>query len=89
MTNDQANAANVLENTLDLIKKILLKHETLVISEFRLAFEAKKHELQLVYAERDALRRQLDQMRPDYGRENPPSQREPLGNESAKLVGGE
>lgn len=53
MTNDQANAANVLEGTLDLIRQVLLKHETAVIAEFRTAIEAKKHELGLIYAERD------------------------------------
>lgn len=53
MTNDQANAANVLESTLGLIRQILVKHETAVLSEFRLILEAKKHELKLIYAERD------------------------------------
>lgn len=63
MTNDRANAANVLENTLDLIKQILLKHETLVISEFRQVVEAKKEELKLVYAERDKAVSDMEDLR--------------------------
>ena len=59
MTNDQANAANVLEKTLELVKQILLKHETLVISEMRRVVEAKNHELKMIYAERDRLHAQL------------------------------
>lgn len=63
MTNDQANAANVLENTLDLVKQILLKHETLVISEMRRVVEAKNHELKLIYAERDKAISDMEDLR--------------------------
>lgn len=58
MDNDQANAENVLEVSLDLIRQILIKHESALIAEFRSCFEAKKHELQLIYAERDEWRDQ-------------------------------
>ena len=63
MTNDQANAANVLESTLDLVKQILLKHETLVISEMRRVVEAKNHELKLIYAERDKAISDMEDLR--------------------------
>lgn len=56
MTNDQYNAANVLESSLDLIRQILIKHESAVIAEFKSCIEAKKHELRLIYAERDKWR---------------------------------
>lgn len=59
MTNDQASAANVLECSLDLIRQVLIKHETAVIAEFRAIIEAKNHELKLIYAERDRLLAQL------------------------------
>lgn len=58
MTNDQANAANVLEGSLDLIRQVLIKHETAVIAEFRAIIEAKNHELKLIYAERDQAKKQ-------------------------------
>ena len=64
MTNDQANAANVLEVSLDLIRQILIKHESAVIAEFKSCIEAKKHELQLIYAERDEWRDQAKKQRP-------------------------
>ena len=62
MTNDQANqAANVLAYSLDLIRQVLIKHESAVIAEFKSILEAKKHELQLIYAERDEWRDQAKQ----------------------------
>lgn len=68
MTNDQANqAANVLAYSLDLIRQVLIKHESAVIAEFKSILEAKKHELQLIYAERDKWREQAEkeQLRAD------------------------
>ena len=53
MTNDKANAESLLETSLDLIRRVLIKHETAMLSEFHIQFEARKHELQLIYAERD------------------------------------
>lgn len=56
---DKANAETVLETALDLIRQVLVKHETAVIAEFRVVVEAKKHELKLIYAERDEAREAL------------------------------
>ena len=52
--NDKANAASLLETAIDLIRQVLIKHETAVTAEFRAIIEAKNHELKLVYAEREA-----------------------------------
>lgn len=78
MTNDQSNAANVLEISLDLIRQVLIKHETAVIAEFRSIIEAKNHELRLVYAERDELKK----------RHEPPSgfERSKQASESTRLL---
>ena len=63
MTNDQASARNVLETSLELIKHVLVKHETAVMAEFRTIIEAKNHELSLIYAQRDALQVENEALR--------------------------
>lgn len=53
----------MLESTLDLIRQVLLKHETAVIAEFRAIIEAKNHELRLIYTERDNAVAELSALR--------------------------
>ena len=56
-------AAFLVENCLDLIKQVLVKHETAVMAEFRTIIEAKNHELSLIYAQRDALQVENEALR--------------------------
>ena len=56
-------AAFLVENCLDPIKQVLVKHETAVIAEFRTIIEAKNHELSLIYAQRDALQVENEALR--------------------------
>lgn len=42
---DKENAAALLDSPVDLIRRVLLKHQTAVLSEFRAIIEAKNGEL--------------------------------------------
>ena len=53
MSEDTKDAATVMDGTLSLVRALLLRHETLVIAEFREVIEAKNHELKLIYQQRD------------------------------------
>ena len=53
MSEDTKDAAIVMDGTLSLVRALLLRHETLVIAEFREVIEAKNHELKLIYQQRD------------------------------------
>ena len=55
----KTDAENLLDTAIDLIRQVLVKHETNVLSEFQTILAAKKHELMLIYKERDDLRAAL------------------------------
>ena len=51
----KTDAENLLDTALDLIRQVLVKQETNVLAEFQTILAAKKHELTLIYKERDDL----------------------------------